>query len=68
MHLVWFSLAWPNPHTGEMIAKRIVSICKEFQIDQKLDYISCDNGSNMVASFRIYEEEDSENDADAFDD
>ena len=58
---------FPNPHTVESIANKIISICKEFDIEHKLDYISCDNGSNMVASFRFYEEDDGEEDGDAFD-
>lgn len=58
---------FPNPHTGENKAHKIISICKEFGIEHKLDYISCDNGSNMVASFRFYEEEDGEEEGDAFD-
>ena len=59
---------FPNPHTGEMIANKIIEICREFDIDHKLDYISCDNGSNMVASFKFFDDEsEDEDDVDAFD-
>ena len=60
---------FPNPHTGQEIAKKILDICKEFQMDDKVEYISCDNGSNMVASFKFMEEmEDTEEETvDVFD-
>jgi hypothetical protein len=47
---------FPNPHTGEMIADKILEICREFGLEDKLDYVTCDNGSNMVASFKFMEE------------
>ena len=49
---------FPNPHTGEMIAEKILDICKEFKINDKVDYILCDNGSNMVASFKFMKDVD----------
>ena len=59
---------FPNPHTGEMIAEKILDICKEFKINEKVDYILCDNGSNMAASFKFMRDVDETDDTiDVFD-
>ena len=44
---------FPNPHTGEAIARMIVDICQEFGMNSKINYILADNGSNMAASYKF---------------
>ena len=58
---------FPNPHTGEMIAQKLVEICREFGMEKKTEFINCDNGSNMVASFRFMQNVDDDSTVDAFD-
>ena len=59
---------FPNPHTGDAIAKMIVDICQEWGMNSKVSYIFADNGSNMVASYRFMgeDEEDDASDEEPF--
>ena len=52
---------FPNPHTGEAIAKLIVDICQEYGMNSKVNYIFADNGSNMVKSYRFMNGEGEDN-------
>ena len=47
---------FPNPHTGEAIAKLIVDVCQEFGMNSKVNYILADNGSNMAASYKFMQD------------
>ena len=42
-----------NSHTGELIAKTVAVVLKEFQIVDKMVDIVTDNAANMVKAFRI---------------
>lgn len=58
-------------HTGERIAEAFESICDEYKIRQKLDFVICDNAANMKRAFTVcfpQEEDDEVNDDDNLDD
>lgn len=40
-------------HTGERISEKFEEICDNFNIKHKLDYIICDNASNMKKAFTV---------------
>ncbi len=40
-------------HTGERISEKFEEICDNFNIKHKLDYIVCDNASNMKKAFIV---------------
>ena len=40
-------------HTGERIAEAFDSICDEYDIRQKLDFVICDNAANMKRAFTV---------------
>ncbi|KAL7383777.1 hypothetical protein ABVT39_017213 [Epinephelus coioides] len=40
-------------HTGERISEKFEDICDNFNIKHKLDYIICDNASNMRKAFTV---------------
>lgn len=42
-----------GPHTGERIAEAFDSLCEEFGIRHKLDFIICDNAANMKRAFSV---------------
>lgn len=40
-------------HTGERISEAFDSICDEYDIRQKLDFVICDNAANMKRAFTV---------------
>lgn len=40
-------------HTGERISEKFEDICDNFNIKHKIDYIICDNTSNMRKAFTV---------------
>ncbi|KAG8006702.1 hypothetical protein GBF38_022671 [Nibea albiflora] len=42
-----------GPHTGERIAEAFDSLCEEYDIRRKLDFIICDNAANMKQAFSV---------------
>ena len=63
---------FPNPHTGKMIAEKIMVIANEYGLSDRIGFIGCDNGANMVKSFSFMhsdEDNDEQNltEVDAFD-
>lgn len=58
-------------HTGERISEAFESICDEYDIRQKLDFVICDNAANMKRAFTVcfpQEEDDEVNDDENLDD
>lgn len=49
-------------HTGERISEAFESICDEYDIKEKLDFVICDNAANMKRAFTVCfpKEEDGE--------
>lgn len=56
-----------GPHTAERICELFESICKDYNIKQKLDFILSDNAANMKKAFTVCfpsENEDTDEDID----
>ena len=44
--------------TFDVIAKEIKSVIESFELQQKVDYVVTDNGSNFIKAFRVYKKPD----------
>lgn len=55
-------------HSGERISEKFEQICENYSIKQKLDYIICDNASNMRKAFTVCFPATTSNEAEDVDD